>query len=103
MLEVILANNEEVCLELGARLKAQRLAQLLSREELAARAGISAGTVRNLEVKGHATLESLVRITRTLGLYDHLQTLFVLQRKSIAQMEQAEQAQRLRAPARKNR
>jgi transcriptional regulator with XRE-family HTH domain len=84
-------------------LKTQRLAQLLSREELAARAGISAGTVRNLEVKGQATLESLVRIARTLGLYEHLQSLFVLKIKSIAQMEQAEQAKRLRAPARKAR
>jgi hypothetical protein len=42
-----------------------------------------------------------VRVSRTLGLYDHLQSLFLLPKKSIADMEQADHAKRLRAPAKK--
>lgn len=99
-MDIGFATHEEVCKELGVRLKAQRLEQQFTQEELAARAGVSAGTVKNLENKGQSSMESAVRIALALGLADHFQTLFKLQVKSIAQMEQAEQAKRLRAPRR---
>jgi len=100
MLYFKFASHSEICRELGARLKAQRLAQLVSQEELAQRAGVSIGTVKNIENKGQSSMESTVRIALALGLADQLDVLFRLQVKSIAQMEAAEQAVRRRAPRR---
>lgn len=97
------ASPDEVCKVLGARLKAQRLAQSITQVELAARAGVSAGTVKNLESKGQSSMESVVRVGLVLGLTEDLQTLFTLKLKSIAQMEQAEQAKRVRASRKKGR
>ena len=98
MLDFGFASHQEICAELGARLKAQRLAQLLKQADLAARAGVSTGTIKNLEATGQTSLESLVRVALALGLTDQLESLFRLQTKSIAQMEHAEQSRRLRAP-----
>ena len=92
------ATHDEICQELGQRLKAQRLAQSLTQQDLGAKAGISTGTVKNIESKGIASLDTLVRVALALGLTDHLDSLFRLQVKSIAQMEQAEQSKRKRAP-----
>ena len=96
MLDFGFATFEEVCKELAARLKAQRLAQLLTQADLAGRSGVSLGTVKNLEAKGQSSLESFIRIVLALGLADQLAPLFTLQVKTIAQMEQAEQSQRKR-------
>jgi transcriptional regulator with XRE-family HTH domain len=100
MLDIGFSTYEEVCKELGARLKAQRLAQMLTQEELAARAGLSMGTVKNIENKGQSSIETVVRLGLALGLADHFQELFNLQVKSIAQMDQVEQSKRIRAPRR---
>ena len=100
MLDVGFATYEEVCKELGARLKAQRLAQMLTQEDLAVRAGLSVGTVKNIENKGQSSIESVVRLGLALGLADHFQELFKLQVESIAQMDQAEQSKRIRASRR---
>lgn len=95
-----LSTHSEICKELGARLKAQRLSQRVTQEDLAVRAGVAPGTVKNLENKGHSSMESAIRIALALGLSDQMQELFKLQIKSIAQMEHAEQAKRTRAPRR---
>jgi transcriptional regulator with XRE-family HTH domain len=101
-LSFALATQTEICAALGEQLKTQRLSQLLSRAEVAGRAGVSEGTLRNLEVKGVATLESFVRIAQALGLSGHLESLFVLAApRSIEQMEQAERSTRKRAPKRR--
>ena len=101
MLYFSLAGNGEICRELGSRLKAQRLARNLGQKELAARAGVSAGTVKNLENKGQSSLESLIRIVSALDLMEELDTLFVLRTRSIAEMEQAELGRRSRASGRR--
>ncbi len=101
MLDIGFATYEEVCAELGKRLKRQRLAQGLPQEELAARASVSSGTVKNLESKGQASLESLVRIVMALGLVDELARLFELKVTSIQQMERAQLAERKRAPSKR--
>lgn len=97
------ASHAEICAELGARLRKQRLIQLLSQQELAARAGVSVGTVKSLESNGAVSLETLVRIAFALGLIDELARLFEVKANSIAEMERAERAQgRQRAPRRRN-
>lgn len=93
-----LSTPEEICKELAARLRSQRLSQLMSQQELAGKAGVSAGTVQSLERTGQTTLESFVRIVGALDLTDDLEALFKLRVTSIAEMEQAERAQRQRAP-----
>lgn len=98
MLDFGFANEQEIRVELGKRLHAQRLAQGLTQVELAARAGIGVNTLKLLEGKGRCTLENFVRTVLALGSADEMQSLFVLKIKSIAQMEQAEQATRVRAP-----
>ena len=93
-----LATPNEILHELGGRLRQQRLAQQLSQQELAAMAGVALGTVKKLESSGVSSLETVVRVVQALGLADELQPLFVLKRNSIAQMLQAAQPLRQRAP-----
>lgn len=98
MLDFSFATYGEVCLEIGRRLKSQRLIKGWSQVELAGRAAVSKGTLQNLENRGGGTLDSFVRVVLALDLSDQLQTLFNLKVQSIAQMESAEQAKRQRAP-----
>jgi DNA-binding XRE family transcriptional regulator len=98
MLDFGFATEQEIRAELGKRLQAQRLAQGLTQAELAERAGISANTLGALENRGQCTLENFIRAAMGLGLAGELESLFALRIKSIAQMEQAEQAKRVRAP-----
>lgn len=89
MLEFKLASAAEISAEIGARLQAQRLAQNITQEELAARAGVSKGTIHNLESKGPASFESVVKVAMALGLVAELSNLFLLRATSIKQMEAA--------------
>jgi transcriptional regulator with XRE-family HTH domain len=98
MLDFGFASEREARFELCQRLRAQRLVQGLSQAELAERAGLSVSTVKLMEAKAQCTLENFMRVVIGLGLADELQALFVFQPKSIAQMEQAAQASRVRAP-----
>jgi transcriptional regulator with XRE-family HTH domain len=100
MLDFDLAPLSRICTELGARLRTQRLAQMVSQAELAQRAGVSTGTIKNIERKGQASLESIVRVAQALNLSHELQGLFKLHITSIADMEKAEATtRRHRAPA----
>ncbi|HEX8605358.1 MAG TPA: helix-turn-helix transcriptional regulator [Pseudoduganella sp.] len=102
MLDFTFATCQEISVELGQRLKRQRLMQVLTQKDLAERAGVAVGTVKNLESKGVSSLESLIRIVTALGLLDELASLFELQATlSIAQMERAQLAERKRAPSRR--
>ncbi len=97
-----LSLTTEILQALGARLRAQRLAQALSQRDLAQMAGLSLGALRKLEHDGRCSLETLVRVVQALGLVDELAGLFLLKRESIAQMEQAAAVgRRQRAPRRK--
>lgn len=92
------ATNREIAAELGARLRGNRLTQNISQAELALRAGVSEGTVKNIESTGQASTLSLLGIVQALGLTDELATLFEVRRPlSIAQMEQLEGIKRKRA------
>ena len=98
-----LAPSHEILQILGQRLRIQRLAQGLPQRELALMAGLSLGALRKLESTGQSSLETLIRAVQALGLVDELESLFVLKRQSIAQMDSAEAANlRQRAPRRRS-
>lgn len=94
-LEFELASTAEILLELGHRLRAKRLAANLPQEELARRAGVSVGTIKSLETKGTVTLESLIRIARTLGMVTELD-LFQSRPTTIAELVEEPRRQRAR-------
>ena len=97
--DVHLATADELCRELGARLRAQRLSRLLTQQDLAGRAAVSVGALKKLEKDGQANMLTVMRVVVALGLAGELETLFALQAQaSIADMERAERAQRRRAP-----
>lgn len=98
MLDFGFSTSNEITAELGLRLKAVRLSQSLTQADLAERAGVSVGTVKSIERTGQTSVASLVRVVQALGLTDQLQSLFVLKVQSITEMEQAQRAQRQRAP-----
>jgi transcriptional regulator with XRE-family HTH domain len=101
-MSLILSTNDEILAAFGARLRTQRLSQNLSQQELARMAGLSTGSIRNLEEDGQVSLDTLVRVARALGLLSEFEALFVPPRHSIARMEQAELAQRRRRAPRRS-
>lgn len=99
---LVLATHQEILHTLGQRLRSQRLAQGLAQRDLAAMAGLSLGALRKLENDGQCSLETLLRVVQALGLVNELESLFVLKRLSIADMELAAAVtQRQRAPRRR--
>lgn len=97
-MDFIFATAEEVGLTLGQRVKALRLAQGLQQAELAARAGLSRGTVMALENQGQCSLQALIHIVQVLGRVDELAALLQPQVRSIADMERLTAPQSQRAP-----
>ena len=98
MLDFSFATEQEIRIQLGQRLRSQRLLKDISQEELAIRAGISISTIKLIESKGQSTLENFVRVLVALDLAVEMQTLFESKPLSIAMMERMQKAQRMRAP-----
>ena len=61
--------------ELGARVRRQRVTQGLKQQELAARAAVSVDVVAALENGRSVTVESLARVLQALGFKDALANL----------------------------
>jgi transcriptional regulator with XRE-family HTH domain len=99
-LDFNLSTAQEICQELGHRLKTQRLAKNIKQQELADRSGISVGTVKNLESKGQASLESWIRVIMALDLIADLEPLFSLKFHSISEMEKLEKLRAKKTPRR---
>ncbi len=97
MLYLSFATPDEVCREIGARIKTRRLAYDWTQADLAARANVAKGTVQNLENRGSGSLESLVKLALALELTDDLQELFRFKLRSIAEMAATEPVTRKRA------
>ncbi len=95
-----LATPDEIRRVLADRLRELRLRQNLGQAELAAAAGVSRGTVQNLESSAQCSLDSLVRICSALGAVSDLEPLFHREPISIAAMERASQPLRKRARTR---
>ncbi len=96
-----LATPSEIVGTLGARLREQRLSQVITQEEVARRAGVSVGAIKKLESSGKVTVETLVLVAQVLGLVEDLSALFKIRpQTSIAEMERyaASQRQRARSP-----
>ena len=98
MIDIRLMSPAEISAEVGSRLRSRRLSLRMTQDELARRAGLNINTIRNLEAKtGACALDTIIRASVALGLVDNFEQLFGTKPKSIAQMEQAAEAPRLRA------
>ena len=84
-----LSTSQEIGRTLGNRLRQKRLARELQQRELAARAGLSQSTLRNLETRGVSTLDTFIKVVMALGAADELSTLLQTRHASIAAMQQA--------------
>ena len=69
-------DNESLVPEFGSRLAQLRIEAGLTQAALAARAGIGKRTVERLESEGNATLDTMFRILRVLGLSERFEALF---------------------------
>lgn len=76
ILELTFASSNEIVRALCERLRKERLAQQLTQADVAARAGISANTVSNLEAGKNVAFENVVRIAMLLGRANELEALF---------------------------
>ena len=68
-------NNSAVLMELGARIKRNRIDMQLSQQDFAAKAGISTRTLSAAENGEDIRLSSLLRILRTLNCLENLDLL----------------------------
>ncbi|MFH1028577.1 MAG: helix-turn-helix domain-containing protein [Pseudomonadota bacterium] len=66
---------EEIEVEFGQHLRDLRLRRNIDQRQLAEQAGVALNAVKNLENGRGATLTSLVKVLRTLGRADWLDTL----------------------------
>lgn len=89
-LDFKLSTPEEIGLELGYRLRQQRMSKRWTQQELADRTGLDVGTIKNLENKGQCALLTLIRIAMALDCISDLTNLFQLKISSIAEMEKVE-------------
>jgi transcriptional regulator with XRE-family HTH domain len=71
-MEITQLSDDAVVVEVGARLRAERLNQNLSQADLAASAGLSRRTVANAEKGEGCTLGTLVAMLRGLGRLDSI-------------------------------
>lgn len=66
----------EIALELAGRVRARRLEANLAQEGLAARAGVSLGSLKRFERTGEISLERLIRIALALDASAGFEQLF---------------------------
>ncbi|CAN0513183.1 unnamed protein product, partial [Phaeothamnion confervicola] len=66
----------EITLSVAARCRTRRLALALSREELAARSGVTAASLKRFERTGSIAFDSLVRLAIALDARDGFDLLF---------------------------
>lgn len=92
MLDFTFSTHHEVCEELGRRLRVRRMGLNMTQADVASLAGVSKGTVSNIEKHGQATLDSLVRVLQAMRLTKELQPLFLSKPSSIEQLKQSEKA-----------
>ena len=67
MLAVTLKTPQEIRLDIAARAQVRRLALNMSQKELAARSGVSLGSVKRFETTGEISLTSLLSLALPLN------------------------------------
>ena len=67
---IYMLTDIEICDKIGVKIKTVRLKQNMSQDELADKSGVSISTIKRMEDGEVKTLESLIRILRTLGKLD---------------------------------
>lgn len=82
---------EEMEVEFGRQLRDMRLRRNIDQRQLAEQAGVALNAVKNLENGRGATLSSLVKVLRSLGRADWLETLAPTVTISPMQMLKAKQ------------
>ncbi len=87
----------EILAELGARVRRYRLQQDVTQADLAARASISARTLRSLEQGDDVQLTTLLRVLRALGRLDSLDAFLPAPRVSPLEMLANRMKERQRA------
>ena len=65
-------SNSAILVEIGERIRRQRLNQNITQIELAEKAGVARSVVQKLERGDKCMLSGLIRILRVLGLLDQL-------------------------------
>lgn len=75
-MDLILTKPSELVKLLCERLRQERLSRQMTQADVAARAGIAANTVSNLEAGRSVTFENMVRVAMVLGRAAELAALF---------------------------
>ncbi len=76
MLDVMLQAPQEIRRDIAARAQARRLVLNMSQKELAARSGVSLGSLKRFEITGEVSLSSLLSIALALNALDAFADLF---------------------------
>lgn len=86
MLPVPLLGPTDITRIVAANLRERRLEQNLSQEGLAARSGVTLGSLKRFERTGAISFESLVRLAQVLDAADDIAALF--RRKTIRNLDE---------------
>ena len=96
-------SNKAVLEDLGIRVQRERLNQDITQVALAERAGVARKVVQQVEYGRGCTLESLIRVLRSLGKLDQLDTFLPETGLSPVQLAKLKGHQRQRATSRHRR
>ncbi|CAD7384581.1 helix-turn-helix transcriptional regulator [Xanthomonas arboricola] len=87
-----LASPQEIGNELAQRIRLARVARRMTQPELAERAGVSVGTIRNLERTGDCAFSTIIKIAQVLRLERGFEDLFKMGVQSIDELIQMNRA-----------
>lgn len=75
-MSIMLKTPTEVMKELGLKARAKRLSRNLSQSGMAARSGVSLGSLKRFETTGQISLESLLKIAMSLNCMRDFEEVF---------------------------
>ncbi len=90
-----LASPQEIQAELAQRIRLARKLRRMTQPELAERAGVSVGTIRNLERTGDCAFSTIIRVAQALRLEQGLDGLFKVGVQSIDELIRMDRASEL--------
>lgn len=89
-MDFFLSTPDEICLEIGARVRKQRQLKNMQQSEVAQKAGLSRKTVMSLENKGVCALDCFIKILYALELEAELESFLVPKIVSLIDLEKQE-------------